>query len=193
MIIGIFVGIRGSGKTVGAVRQAYKDYRRGRKIYANFHLNFPYTHINIDDILNFQNLKNATILIDEASIAADCRNSASKQNKFTGYMLSQSRKNDVDVYFMNPDGNELDKRIRGNYDKLFSCSPLVDGPGGLRRATIPEIQGRKVDRIAIREKDRTQGWIRRYTFNPKPYFPLYNTGECVNIKEMQKMGKERED
>jgi hypothetical protein len=95
-LISGLIGRMGSGKTLSCVRYAYQYWKQGYKIYSNINLKFPYTPYNIQDLINWTSndydLQKSIILLDEAHIFLDSRNSANKRNKIISYFLLQTRK-----------------------------------------------------------------------------------------------------
>lgn len=176
-------GVKGSGKTCYTTAGLCEAYQHGKQVYANYHLYFPYTPLDMEDIIeNMGNLQNVSIAIDEAQIYFDCRMSASKQNRLFSYLMLQSRKRNVDITMTSQQLWNVDVRIRRNLDYLCECVAMVEkAPGKYRRATVEEIEARKIDRIFIRETNYAQESVRAFLFNPGPYFALYNSDEICAI------------
>lgn len=105
MLIGIEGEDLGSGKTIYAVRCCIKDYLNGQKIISNTPLfNIEYEDFDIDKFLSNEaeyrkSLSQATILLDEITVYMDCRLSSSKQNLLMGYLVLQSRKRGLNIYY----------------------------------------------------------------------------------------------
>lgn len=127
MII-VFIGSRGSGKTLSMTIEAYKKYKQGYKIYSNYHLNFPYTPYTIDDLIMFAEsgmyFGNTIFLVDEAHIFFDSY-SKGKRNMIFSYFLNQSSKNDIDVYLSTQFARQIFIRIRLNTEVVCECSCRV--------------------------------------------------------------------
>ena len=183
MVLRLMTGIKGSGKTCYTTALLCESYRQGRTVYANYHLRFPYTPLNMEQIIeDMENLQNVAIAIDEAQIYFDCRMSASKQNRLFSYLMLQSRKRNVDINMTSQQLFNVDIRIRRNLDYLYECVPMVEVmPGRYRRATVEEIEARVIDKIFIRETNYAQEGVRSFLFDPKPYFPLYDSDELCDI------------
>jgi predicted AAA+ superfamily ATPase len=111
MLIGI-EGNVGSGKTILLVKYLKNDASNSRKIFANLKLSeIPYEEFNIDDFLNNRNndrLNNATIGLDEITMYMDCRTGSAKQNLLMGYLVLQSRKRGIDIYYTTQDLDLVD-------------------------------------------------------------------------------------
>lgn len=183
MSLRLMTGVKGSGKTCLTTAMLCESYQKGRGIYANYALKFPYTPLDMEDIVeNMENLQDVAIAIDEAQIYFDCRMSASKQNRLFSYLMLQSRKRNVDILMTSQQLWNVDVRIRRNLDYLSECVAMVEkAPGKFRRATVEEIEGRRVDRVFVRETNYAQESSRSFLFNPTPYFTLYNSDEICSI------------
>ena len=85
------------------VRCLKHDADNGRKIYTNLTLKgIKHKEFNVDDFLTGESNKelfNATIGIDEITVMMDCRLGSSKQNLLMGYLVLQSRKRNIDIYY----------------------------------------------------------------------------------------------
>lgn len=130
MIIG-FIGQRGSGKTLSMTIEAYKKYKQGYKIYSNYHLNFPYTPYNVDDLMSFAEsgmyFGNSVFLIDEIHIWFDSRASGKKRNIIFSYFINQSSKNDIDIYYTSQFSRQVEIRMRLNTEIVVesACRTII--------------------------------------------------------------------
>ena len=124
MICG-FIGKMGSGKTLSMVRETAKYYAEGYKIYANFHLNFPYEPLNFDTLFqmaeNQESLKNVVILLDEVHILLDSRSGMKKSSKVVSFWLNQTRKMGVKLFYTTQHLHQIDKRLRSGTDFFSFC------------------------------------------------------------------------
>lgn len=97
------MGNIGSGKTLYLVRCLKQDADNGRNIYTNLKLNgIKHKDFDIDEFLSGKsnkNLFNATVGLDEITVMMDCRLGSSKQNLLMGYLVLQSRKRNIDIYY----------------------------------------------------------------------------------------------
>ena len=130
MLIGI-EGNVGTGKTLYLVRCLKKDHDNGRPIYTNLKLkNIPYKPFDIDKFLSGESdkeLYNATIGIDEITVYMDCRVSSSKHNLLMGYLVLQSRKRDIDIYYTTQSLDLVDyKRLVKYTNYIVSCDKFED-------------------------------------------------------------------
>lgn len=127
MIIGI-IGDRGSGKTLFQTYLAHCDFEQGREIYANYHLKFDYKLLDLKDLLskiqNKEQLKNATLLLDEVHIFFESRRSGSKKNLAGSYLATQSRKRSLDIIYTTQYLGQVEKRLRDNTDYLVRAFKL---------------------------------------------------------------------
>src|SRR3712207_6331008 len=64
-MIEAFTGLPGAGKTYNMTRMALKQMKRGRKVYANYHIDGAEYFKELNELLG---VRNALILIDEAGI-----------------------------------------------------------------------------------------------------------------------------
>lgn len=170
MIIG-YIGNIGSGKTLSMVKRAYEQYKRGKKIYANFKLNFPYEPLTMDKLMDMKNdntdLKDSCVLIDEAHIYLDSRRSASKVNVVLSYFVLQSRKKSCDIYFTTQFIGQVDKRLRDPAHIYVLCKTRQIN--STTHITLNILELRKVEGNETKLK----------AFVSNPYFELYDTNEIV--------------
>ena len=170
MILG-YVGNIGSGKTLSMVKKAYEQYKRGKTIYSNFVLNFPYIPLTLDKLLSMKeknhDLTNAVVLLDEAHIYLDSRRSASKVNVILSYFVLQSRKKSCDIYFTTQFIGQVDKRLRDPSHAYILCKTrevAKDFYITTNIITLRKVEGNE-DRLEV--------------FISNPYFELYDTNEII--------------
>jgi len=114
MSIHVVFGLLGSHKTLYSIVCAYalQQWDSNYSIKANFSLadEMNATLVqNYDDILNSYN---CILLLDEAQVFANSRNSNSKENKALANMGLISRKQNLEVFFILPRLASLDINIR---------------------------------------------------------------------------------
>lgn len=181
----VICGKRGSGKSVFLVSQLYKHYKQGKKIYSNLNVKFPHEKITLSSLLSL-NFQNATIGIDEAQQYLDCRTSSSKRNRIISYLIFQSRKRSVDIFFTSQQFHNLDIRLRNNADLIYYCTALKkitkNDENVLRPATTQEIEERNIDLIKIKKFDIGLQIAYSFIFNPKKYFTLFDTDEIIPLE-----------
>lgn len=138
-IYGIIGGI-GSGKTMTLVYLGLMDLYDGKTLYTNITLKnigaFKKKVIYLTkDVLNniFEKVKNkeidmrnSTVLIQEAHNYIDSRNSNTKRNKTFGYWILQSRhtgRGTCDILYDTQELIQVDKRLRNNTD--YQIRPTI--------------------------------------------------------------------
>lgn len=190
MLIGI-EGFLGDGKTIGMVRYLKNDYFKGRKVYANFVLEkIPYTYFNIDEFLSNENndkLTNATIGIDEITTIMDCRLSGSKSNIAFGYLVLQSRKRNVDIYYTTQDLDLVDYKRLIKYTQIFIIAQRVYEKIELEDYTFIEKEVKNWRNYTIVDERQRKENIVSFNLDISPYYNDYNTDEIIrppmNIKK----------
>lgn len=111
MIHGYF-GMIGSGKTLGAVIQAYREYQNKNTIFSTMPLNFE--HIPIKTAEDFLKCTNGILLADELWYLLDSRFSHSARNVLLSTILLRSRKQQLNVIYTEQHYTQIDVRIRRN-------------------------------------------------------------------------------
>lgn len=152
------------------------DYYKGYNIHANFKLfNIDYTNLNIEEMLENEQkevkLTNATLGIDEITVFADCRLSASKMNRWIGYLVLQSRKRSVDLYYTTQNFSMIDKRILSHTHIQIIAQSLYDKQGEV----IPHFKKYSV----IDARDIANMRIDRFLLDIRPYYDFYDTDEII--------------
>lgn len=169
MIVAICGGL-GSGKTLLLSRYAYKEFMKGKKIFANYNLNFEHTKIDLVTLLNLKpELQNSGILMDEIYIYMDSRMSMTKRNRLLSYFVFQTRKLGVTLYFTSQHIGQVETRLRNMVDILCICKQTV------------KKDWFKIDMVDYRDFPD----IRQNTFiyNGSVYYPMYDTKELVTFEE----------
>jgi hypothetical protein len=178
MLIGI-EGNVGSGKTIYGVRCVKKDSDNGRKIVSNTPLiDIPFTTFNIDEFLdNKYNelLKNATVFIDEITVYMDCRLGSSKQNLLMGYLVLQSRKRGIDIYYTTQDLDLVDYKRLVKYTNIivYAQEIFTKNLEG-RSETIDNYRNYTV--IDMRRKKDN---ITQFNMKITPYYKYYDTDYII--------------
>lgn len=162
MVLMAIVGNLGAGKTLALTYLAWRNMRKGLKIYSNYNLKFPYSPIrNINDVLGMQD---GFFAGDELWHWIDCRASMSKKNQVVGNFLLTSRKKGVNFAFTAQSFGQIDVRIRKVCD--FLAMPQLNVQETVCRLIIfsyPSLSP-----------------IRTYKFKTHPIFDLYDTNEVVD-------------
>lgn len=175
MLIGIQGGL-GTGKTILLVRYLLNDFNKGYTIFSNFHLeNIEYTLFDVDKFLENEKknkaLTNMTIGVDELTVFTDCRLSMSKRNLLFSYLVLQSRKRSVDIYYTTQNFNMIDKRIISHTHIKVLCESIFNVQG----KEIPHYKKYAV--IDMRNPMNMQ--IKRFVLDIRPYYEFYDTDEII--------------
>jgi len=161
VLIGI-VGELGAGKTLALTFMAYRNYMKGKKIYANYHLKFPSTLVR--DIEQINDMKEGFFAGDELWLWLDSRVSSSKKNKVISSILVKSRKRDVQIGFTAQGLHQIDKRIRTILD--FVATPMLD-------------KNEKICKLPIYTFPYGS-LVKMYRFPTEQFFNLYDTKEEIS-------------
>lgn len=172
------------GKTALLTKFLHDGFKEGCMVYSNYGLEFKHEKINLKWMQeNPDHLVNAKIGIDEVQTYFDCRCSSSTKNRLFSYIILQSRKRKIDIIMSSQQRENVEIRIRRNLDYLYECTAYTFKNGVLKKSTLEDIEGKRVDRIYVFEHNFTNDTKRKLIFNPKKYFDLYNTDEFVDIVE----------
>jgi len=182
-MIHLILGRQGSGKTLFLVREAYKHYKQGKTIYANFKLNFPFKRINYNDIVNCK-LEDAVVLIDEIHLLLPSRNCMSvRSRQICDSFLSMVRKKGLEVYGTTQTERKVDVRFREEKDFLYICKKY-----GIVNGVIMEIMHNQDlgvnDKIIISLDiiETFSGNSINYSFIGNDYFNYYDTREIIKVE-----------
>lgn len=146
-----FTGKTGSGKTYLMVKEAYKQWLFGRKIYSNTHLDFKnklnkyvewfYSEIlpkyNPGQIVYFENIeeiidaREGLIIFDEAQVLFNARNWESLPDEFQ-YKLQQHRKHELDLFCTTQNMGCIDISYRRLVQKWIHCENIWQWGGSPR-------------------------------------------------------------
>lgn len=182
MVVAINTGLKGDGKTTLSTLFAHNAYKAGRPVYSNYGLQFPYTELTLNRIKeDIHQLRDAMLLVDEAYLYVDSRNPMSAGNKAISYFVLQSRKEGIDLVLNLLQKDLGDLRIRENADYLYDCEAMKVVDHRLVRCSIEDIENMRVEWISVYRADVRMRKLRRFVFNPAPYFGMFNTRELVDI------------
>ncbi len=124
MIYGCFGNV-GSGKTVFAVRLAYKAFLKGYTVMSNVKLRFDHEPVNLEKLLKFD-INKCVLLLDEAyGFGLESRVSSSLVNRALSYFVLQSRKRGVHIIYTSQFYSALDKRIRLLTNRKILCQKIL--------------------------------------------------------------------
>ena len=130
-MISTLEGVMGSGNTLAAVTLCYLEFQEGKEVISNVDVNFPYTKLDTEFFLanmNTHEMEHCTLLLDEAYIYLDSRNSATKLNKLFTYFIAQTRKRGVDMFVCIHHIDTVDKRLRRAIDLRGTCRFRKEAP-----------------------------------------------------------------
>jgi DNA replication protein DnaC len=164
MIIG-FTGAMGSGKTLSMTYYAYKYYKSGSTIFANYGLLFPHKDIDYEKIKALDvEFQNSVLCLDEIHVFIDSRSSMSKVNKVVSYLITQSRKRNIILMYSTQHIGQVDLRLRSNTDYFISCKQIE--------------QHRKL--YIVQSLVTWSGAHNKMYLDASKVFKLYDTHEIVN-------------
>lgn len=182
MLIGAFGGF-GSGKTL--ILASYCCHVANKPNYKVF-TNFTVKHKNITivepiDLLNINPTDyNVLLGLDEVYAWLDSRMSQTKVNRFLSWIILQSRKRNMDIFYTAQLGSLVDLRLRDLTDIVIYC---------MRTSLKP-----KADFVYIMELNL--GWsVRRAKFllpykKARKFFQYFDTREIVQPIEIERLKKE---
>lgn len=161
--------------------------KMGRKVFANYHLkDVPYEFITFADLLAWskscedcrdsevasneacnncggRSFSDACILIDEAHVFVDSRAGMTKVNRLFSYLMLQTGKEGINLYYTTQDFGQVEKRLRQRTDIAIH----VRRNGNLHLLTINDM----TDAFRVRPK--------RAVVNGPDVYPFFNTKEVV--------------
>ena len=162
MVLMAICGNLGAGKTLSLTYLAWRNMKKGLKVYSNYELKFPYVPIKtVDDVLG---MKDGFFAGDELWHWLDSRASMSKKNQVIGNFLLTSRKKGVNFAFTAQSFGQIDIRIRRVCD--FLAMPQLNVQETICRLLIFSYPSLSL--------------IKAYKFKTQPIFDLYNTNEVVD-------------
>lgn len=177
------IALPGMGKTLFMTAIGHDSYQSGRRIAANYKLNFPYTPISFQDMVdNNEKVQGCDRLIDEIGEVADTYDFYNDFVKDISKTIRQGRKPG--------EGQEEGSRT------VYTIQDYWILPPRLRRATMtifepldldwesfdhtrPENFGRCAMKFVVTEFGRGYEYKRRFVFDGNPYKNLYNTRERI--------------
>jgi hypothetical protein len=182
----IVTGFKGDGKTVFATSLLWHGWKKGRQIFSNYGLSFPYEPIKLKEMLSpdgSKKIKDGMVAIDEAQMWMDCRLAGSKKNRLASYLMLQGRKRRIDIILTSQQMGNVDVRFRRNCDVQYECTALkIDYDSRkLRRATVEEKDGHDVDLVKIVMTDFTMNYQRKTIFDPTFFFDKFDSDEFVDL------------
>lgn len=183
-MIHLVLGRQGSGKTLFMVAVAYREYLKGRKIYSNVALNFPFTPLKYADIVKAR-LKDAVVILDEIHILLPSRNSLSKRSRIIcdGF-LSMVRKQGLDVYGSTQTIRKVDVRFREEADYIYDCDKFAyQGRTWVEITHNQNLPPSTPILIKVAATETFSGQHIDFTFLGNGYFKMFDTNQIIVVKE----------
>jgi len=182
-MIHLITGQQGSGKTLLLVKIAHDYYKKGKKIYSNVKLNFPYEPLDYQKIIDCE-YSDGMIILDEIHQLLPSRRSLSNRNvKIVDGFLSMVRKKNLEVYGTTQLEYKVDVRFRDEWDFLYHCKKFIFINGDLS----PILHNQNLDvKIPIIVEfcviDRYTNQRKFFRLDANPIFSMYDTTEIIKIK-----------
>ena len=184
MII-LYTGRRGAGKTLTMIKDAYRYYTLGWKIYSNTELEFPHEYMTNDDMLAINEdspINNAVLVIDEIQTMVDSRRSMGSKNVDFSYFVQQIRKRNMIIVCTTQFSGTVDLRLRQHVDVLAK-------PRFNKKLLVCEVS--YIDLTSVDELDLWGDYIKgvEIVYNAREIFKYYDTMRIV--KRVKKVKKEK--
>jgi len=174
-MIVIYIGRRGSGKTLTMVKDAWAYHCGGRRILSNMEgLTFG-KYITNDEILKIDknsDIDNVVFLIDEMQIFFDSRRSMNKSALNFSNFVQQIRKRGCIILGTTQFSNSIDKRIRDHTD-------IVAKPKYKEEYRVCEVDYIDITALDTGDYYDEQPSIISLVYDATNVFKLYNTGEMI--------------
>jgi len=165
MSIMVITGQLGSGKTLSLTYLAYRNFLKGKTIYANYTLKEPIKYIRLMKISDLLNMRNGFFAGDEFWIELDTQTSSYLRRRIVNDILRRSRKRGVDCVITSQTMNQIPPRIAKVLD--FIAFPILNRDASVCKLTI--MNGPKPTIV-----------LKRIWFLTKPIFNMYDTNEEVS-------------
>lgn len=133
-MIAVFEGANGSGKSFMLTRLLFEDWKLKATIYPNFPLLFPNDNERVErwhTLPEIYHLTHGVIAIDEAQKLFHARRWQSTPMSFLE-MISQHRKQFLDVYTTTPSIGDIDINYRKLIAERYTCQSLLRLPKNQR-------------------------------------------------------------
>lgn len=169
------IGDMGSGKTCFMTAVLKLSHDLGRKIIANYQLNFDYQLMSFDELKKFpEDLRDCDVAMDELGTGADSYDFMSEKSQNITKLVTQIRKRHSRCYYTVQRFKFITRRLRVLTDGFILCEDLDkhedhEAPGfvcdGLFRLEFYDS-----DLNPTRKPE---------TFDGKPFWDLYDTDEII--------------
>jgi len=126
-IVGDPESIKGCGKTMTLAFLQYLDYKKGRRILTNVTYTFPHEQLNVMEVIhdlesdNREKYQNVSIGIDEFHLfmpSGQPSGNKGDQDLLINF-LYQTRKLDIDVYYVTHRAMNVNNKIRGQIELML--------------------------------------------------------------------------
>lgn len=195
-IIG-FTGAKGGGKTLTMSWLAAYLMIHGYPVWANYNINFKYRNkkgqvseykskpLDFDALYALsKDIKHGVTVIDELPLFADSRRSGSLNNRLLGYILMQTRKRQMSVFYTAQNMSWTDNRFRWSTDVIVACKDAYHREHHYAR-------GEYIDVLLWDMSGQWTGkpWseypypVNSYTFYGKSCWGIYDTKDIIDAFE----------
>jgi len=195
-MIALYVGRRGTGKTLTMVKDMFLYHKRGWKVYTNLEsCSFPDRILTNEEILAMvmdYNVRKCVIAIDEIQTLIDSRRSMNEGNVHMNYFIQQIRKRKIILLATTQFIGRVDKGFREHVDILVrpKCLYLEFG-----YKDVDELHLVKTTYMDLTTEEDL-GYIKSSIvyYDPRPVFELYDTEEYIESVNLHKSdNKEKEE
>ena len=182
-MIHLVLGKQGEGKTIYLCKVAFDFYKKGKTVYSNIALNFPYEKLNYQDIIDCK-LKDGVVILDEIHLLLPARMSMRKINiNICDGFLSMCRKKQLDVYGSTQLSRKVDVRFREESDYIYVCEKLAL----LNKKLVKIMHNQNLEKeidiyIKLDITETYSGNMITKSFKANKYFDMYNTKEIIKIE-----------
>lgn len=149
-MITAYVGLLGGGKTYSLIHAAVSRFRRTHcQVYTDIAtLKLPEAvYISADEPTMLAEVADGLLLLDEAQVTCDARYWQKVPSVFL-HMLTQGRKNGIELWYTTQLFEQVDARLRGITNQMIYCRKV--GPVIVQERRVPgktEVLGRSVVRF----------------------------------------------
>ncbi len=169
------IGDMGSGKTCYATALLWQDHLLGRRIVANYRLQFPHRLMSFDELKTFPaDLHDSTVVMDELGTGADSYSFMSQGNKDITKLVTQIRKRDSLVYYTVQRFKFITKRLRDLTDGFVLFEDLDKHLDHRKTGFI--CTGNFKLQFLDHEGQPTRPPV---MFDGKPYWDMYDSKEII--------------
>lgn len=186
-MIHLITGQQGSGKTLFLVKMAYEAYLKGKTIYSNVALRFPYKPLDYKDIIECR-LQNAIVILDEIHLLLPARRSMKHSSvAICDGFLSMVRKKGLEVYGTTQTIRKVDIRFREECDYYYTTIKYaMIKKGKFERIFHNENLNRNIPlMIKINVTETYSNNTIEISFLGNKYFKLFDTNQVIKVKGLE--------